>query len=74
VLLKGVEITGFEMRAFSVHHADLMQRYDAELMELLGSRRVVPHIGASFPLDETAAALRYVADGRAIGKVVIDVR
>jgi NADPH2:quinone reductase len=74
VLLKGVEITGFEMRAFSVHHPDLMQRYDAELMDLLGSRRVVPHIGASFPLNEAAAALRFVADGRAIGKVVIDVR
>ena len=32
-----------------------------------------PHIGATFPLDDTAAALRFVADGRAIGKVVIDV-
>jgi NADPH2:quinone reductase len=74
VLLKGVEITGFEMRAFSVHHADLMQQYDGQLMELLGSRRVVPHISASFTLAETAAALRYVADGRAIGKVVVDVR
>ena len=32
--------------------------------------RAVPHIGAPFPLDDAAAALRYVADGRAIGKVV----
>ena len=35
--------------------------------------RVIPHIGATFTLDEVAAALRYVADGRAIGKVVLDV-
>ena len=29
--------------------------------------------GATFTLDEAAAALRYVADGRAIGKVVLTI-
>ena len=43
-------------------------------MELLAARRLVPHIGATFSLDEAAAALRYVADGRAIGKVVLEIR
>jgi NADPH2:quinone reductase len=33
----------------------------------------MPHIGATFSLDEAAAALRYVADGRAIGKVLLDI-
>jgi NADPH2:quinone reductase len=33
----------------------------------------VPHIGATFDLDGAAAALRHVADGKAIGKVVLDV-
>jgi NADPH2:quinone reductase len=33
---------------------------------------VAPHIGATFPLAETASALRHVADGKAIGKVLID--
>ena len=45
----------------------------SELLELLATGRVVPHIGAAFALDDAAAALRYVADGRAIGKVVVDV-
>ncbi|MGO9190050.1 MAG: hypothetical protein ACLP8X_16515, partial [Streptosporangiaceae bacterium] len=31
------------------------------------------HIGATFDLTDTAAALRHVADGKAIGKVVLDV-
>jgi NADPH2:quinone reductase len=35
--------------------------------------RVQPHICAVYPLDETAQALTYVAEGRAIGKVLIDV-
>ena len=34
--------------------------------------RLHPHIGARFPLDDTAAALRYVADRKAIGKVIIE--
>jgi NADPH2:quinone reductase len=29
-------------------------------------------VGAVYPLAETVAALRHVADGRAIGKVLID--
>jgi NADPH2:quinone reductase len=33
----------------------------------------VPHIGARFPLDHAAEALRLVGDGLAVGKVVIDV-
>ena len=41
--------------------------------ELLAAGRVVPHIGARFPLDDAVAALRYVADGEAIGKVLLDI-
>ena len=73
VLLKGVNVTGFQMRDFGVHQHDELERNDGELMELLASGRVVPHIGASFLLEEAAASLRYVADGRAIGKVVLDI-
>jgi NADPH2:quinone reductase len=43
-----------------------------ELAALLASRRVLPHIGAVYPLHATADALRLVADGRAIGKVLLD--
>lgn len=74
VLLKGASIHGFEFRSFGVHHPDEMARNDAELLALLADGTVAPHIGASFPLDEAAAALRHVADGKAIGKVVVDVR
>jgi NADPH2:quinone reductase len=73
VLLKGIEVRGFEMLGFVTHEPDAVARNEAELAELLVSGRTVPHIGASFALDEVAAALRHVAEGRAIGKVVIDV-
>lgn len=73
VLLKGIRVLGFEFRGFAVHHADQMRANEAELMDLLSAGRVTPHVGAVFPLEEAAAALRYVADGRAIGKVIVDV-
>jgi NADPH2:quinone reductase len=73
VLLKGVRILGFEFRGFTTHAGDEMRRNEQELMALFALGQVTPHIGASFGLDEAAAALRYVADGRAIGKVVLDI-
>jgi NADPH2:quinone reductase len=73
VLLKGVAILGFEFRGFAAHAPEEHDRNDEELLALLAAHRVEPHIGATFPLDDAAAALRYVADGRAIGKVVLDV-
>jgi NADPH2:quinone reductase len=73
VLLKGIHVLGFEMLGFSVHNTDELRRNEAELLDLLARGRVVPHIGAAFALEDVAAALRLVADGRAIGKVVIDI-
>ena len=73
VLLKGVHVLGFQFRDFVTHAPADAERNEYELMELLASHRVAPHIGAAFALDDAAAALRYVADGRAIGKVVLDI-
>ena len=73
VLLKGISVTGFQMRDFGTRQREELVRNEAELMELLASGRALPHIGASFPLEEAAAALRHVADGHAIGKIVLEV-
>jgi NADPH2:quinone reductase len=73
VLLKGITILGFEFLDFVTRMRDEQQRNEAELVELLADGRVVPHIGASFALDDVAAALRHVADGKAVGKVVVDI-
>ena len=73
VLLKGVQIVGFQFGAFAAHAPDELRRNEDELMALLATGRASPHIGATFELADTAAALRYVGDGRAVGKVVIDI-
>ncbi len=48
-------------------------RNEGELTALLAGGQVRPHIGARYPLEQVASALRHVADGRAIGKVLVDV-
>ncbi|MEU4650277.1 NADPH:quinone oxidoreductase family protein [Nocardia fluminea] len=70
VLVKGIHILGFQFQDIA---ADEFQRNESELADLFATGRVRPHIDSVVPLDRTAGALRTVADGRAIGKVVIDV-
>ena len=69
VLVKGVHVLGFQ---FQDVPPDELARNEGELREYLVTGRVHPHVCAVYPLAETAPALRHVADGRAIGKVLID--
>jgi NADPH:quinone reductase len=73
LLLKGAQVLGFQLLTFLVNEPDEFERNERELFALLASHRVVPHIGATFSLDAAAGALQYVADRKAIGKVVIDI-
>jgi NADPH2:quinone reductase len=73
VLLKGVVVRGMGIRSFVEKAPELAERDRRELLGLLAEGRVRPHVGATFPLTETAGALRFVADRRALGKVVIEV-
>jgi NADPH2:quinone reductase len=74
VLLKGIQIIGFEFGNFATHMPGELGRNEDELLELFASHRIAPYIGASFGLDDVVAALRLVAERHAIGKVVLDVR
>lgn len=73
VLLKGITVRGMEIRTFLADRPDDCARDMRELTQLFADGTVRPYIGARFPLDDTAAALRLVADRKALGKVVIDV-
>ena len=73
VMLKGITVQGMEVRTFATDFPAENERDLAELQQLFAGGRVSPHIGARFPLAETAKALRYVADRKAVGKVIIDV-
>ncbi len=73
VLLKGIHVLGFQFIDFATRSTEEFHRNEEELIELLASGQAVPHIGATFELDDVVAALQLVADGGAIGKVVLQI-
>lgn len=70
VLVKGIALLGFQFQDVA---AEEFHRNEAELAELLSTGAVTPHVGAVYPLEETADALRLVADGQAVGKVIVEI-
>lgn len=70
VLVKGVHVLGFQFQDLP---PDEYRRNEDELAELLVEGTAVPHIGATYPLEQAASALRLVANGQAIGKVLVTV-
>ena len=73
VLLKGITVRGMEIRTFYSDDPDEAIRDTAELQQMFADGTVRPYIGARFPLQQAASALRHVADRKALGKIVIDV-
>lgn len=71
VLLKGVDVRGFEIGAFQERAPQSCERDRCELLHLFAGGQVHPHVSAVLPLEHGADALRLVADRRALGKVVI---
>jgi NADPH2:quinone reductase len=61
---------GFQFQDVPANEFD---RNEDELGTLLATGRVTPHIGTSYCLDDTALALKQVADGKAIGKILIEI-
>ena len=70
VLLKNVQIRGVDLRGLGERDPAALARDLADLGTLV-EQGLRPRIGAHFSLAETAAAMRFVADRRAIGKVVV---
>jgi NADPH2:quinone reductase len=73
VLLKDITVRGMEIRTFTGDHPADAARDLQELTQMFSDGRIRPYIGARYPLSDTAAALRQVADRKALGKVVIEV-
>ncbi|RAV08072.1 NADPH:quinone oxidoreductase family protein [Mycolicibacterium sp. GF69] len=73
VLLKGITVRGMEIRTFASDYPDEVIRDDEELDALFAEGKLRPFIGTRFPLDDAAAALRAVAERKALGKVIIEI-
>lgn len=72
VLLKGVIVKGYDIASFATQEPDAFARNRRELHEHLAAGRLVPYIGARYPLAQGAEAMARVFERRAHGKVVIE--
>lgn len=72
VLVKGVQIQGFQLQDVARNTPEEFQRNEKELTNLLTTGALHPHIGAKFPLEQAAKALSQVAQGQAIGKTILN--
>jgi NADPH2:quinone reductase len=71
VLLKQVSVMGFDLRAHTAAQPVAAAAARGELLSMLAAGRLHPVVSRVFPLEQTAAALRHVADRQAVGKVVV---
>jgi NADPH2:quinone reductase len=74
LLLKGAELHALNIGPFMHNEPQEAARNRAELLELWRSGKVSPLVSSVYPLERVAEALRELAERRAIGKVVIDLR
>ena len=74
LLLRNVAVMGAAWREFVDTRPDFVAEAGAALHRLVDDGLVAPLVGARYPLEEGAAALRDLADRRPAGKVVLTVR
>jgi len=71
LLLKNVAVVGVGWGAFVFDKPDLVARIAADLESMAAEGHVAPIVGATYPLEEGARALRDLEERRATGKLVL---
>ncbi len=70
-LMKGTSVTGVFWGRFNIEEPEKSAANNEVIMEWVADGILRPVVQRVFPLDEAAAALRWVADRKAIGRVVV---
>jgi NADPH2:quinone reductase len=73
LLLGNTEIVGAGWGAYVMGKPEVTREIGAEIMRLVDQGFVRPIVGARFPLERTADALKLIDERGATGKVVLDV-
>ena len=72
-LIKGASIVGVFWGAFTQAEPALHQQNMEELLRWYAEGKLKPHVSRHFALDEGAAAIRWMMDRKALGKIVLTV-
>lgn len=71
LLVKNISAIGYYWGAYAKHGLQILRDSFAGLERMYKDGKLKPLVGATFPLEETAAALSHLANRKAIGKTVI---
>ena len=73
LLLNNVDVVGAGWGAYVLSKPELSREIGAELDNMIAAGTVRPIVGARFPLDRAADAMRLIEERGALGKVVLEV-
>ena len=73
LLVKNISVMGFYWGGYLRFAPDVLNASLTELMALYAAGRIKPHVSATFPLEETAAALALLRERKSTGKVVVTI-
>lgn len=73
VLLKGCQVVGVFFGSWSGRDPDGNRRNTLEILSMIENKQVDPIIGACYPFEEYAPALRCLSERRATGKVLLQI-
>jgi NADPH:quinone reductase len=74
LLLGNTDVVGAGWGAYVMGKPELNREIGAAIGRMVEEGFVRPIVGARFPLEDAAAALRELDERRAMGKIVLDVR
>ncbi len=74
LLVKNISAIGYSFSTYRFEQPDVMRHTLTETCAWYGDGKLKPHISATYPLKDTAAALTSLVERRSTGKVVITVR
>jgi NADPH2:quinone reductase len=72
IMLKGCAVIGVSWSAFVARNPERHRANMVELLDWAQEGKIVPHIHGTFPLAETADALRLIEGRKVTGKVIIN--
>jgi NADPH:quinone reductase-like Zn-dependent oxidoreductase len=73
-LLKSCDVRGVFWGGFAARHPDRNRAHVDQLFRWWEERKIRPRIDRSWPLAQGGEAIRWLADRKAVGKVVVDLR
>jgi NADPH2:quinone reductase len=74
LLLNNTEVIGAGWGAYVMTKPEVTERIGREIQKLIDAGFVNPPVGARFPMDQAADALKLIDERGATGKVVLEVR